>query len=237
VDHGIWDSLLKTYVDSQGLVDYSAWAESPRDRANLKNYLAQFEKAGPAKPGTRDPDYRIAALANLYNALTIGWILENYPVVSIRKTKRPWKEQRFQVGGRWVSLDEIEHDTLRPLIGWKVHSMVVCAARSCPPLQREAFREADWENQMEAIYRIWLSREDLNHFLPDRQTARVSKIFSWFAVDFQGEATLQVILRRFGPPEHQSLFEDQDLKIRFMEYHWGLNDQSGLGSDYNHGWF
>lgn len=235
VDHDPWDSLLKQYVDERGFVDYAAWKDSPEAWQKLDAYLDLFKpEPGPEKPGR---DEEIAGLINLYNALTIDWILRNYPVVSIRKTSRPWKEDRFLVGGQWVSLDQIEHETLRPWIGWKVHSVVVCAARSCPPLSRDAYTAGNWEEQMKERYRVWFSREDLHQYFPSRDRVEVSKIFQWYSGDFTGENSLPNLLRRFGPETYQFLFEQSDLEIQFGEYHWGLNDQSKLGADYSHGWF
>lgn len=236
IDHSDWSRLLEKYVDPDGFVDYRGWAASTEDRERIRQYLAQFEPA-PASPEETSFDYRVAALANAYNAFTIEWILRNFPVASIRQTKRPWKAQRHRVGGRLVSLDEIEHDTLRPLIGWKVHSMVVCAARSCPPLQREAFTPENWEAQMRRIYRIWLGRPDLNRWDPADKSIRLSKIFSWYREDFSEPNSIPEILRRFAPESYRNLPDDPDFRIRYLDYHWGLNAQSSLGKDYNHGWF
>ena len=46
----------------------------------------------------------LAALINAYNALTVRWILDNYPVKSIKNTKDPWGAKRHAVGGRLVAL-------------------------------------------------------------------------------------------------------------------------------------
>lgn len=235
INHQPWDALLKQFVDERGFVDYQAWKEDAEALRSLDAYLEQF-RPKPEGP-VSDRDEAVAALINLYNALTIDWILQNYPVVSIRKTHRPWKEERFLVGGRQVSLDEIEHDTLRPWIGWKVHSVIVCAARSCPPLSREALTPENWKAKVQDRYQVWFARTDLHQFEPSGNQVRVSKIFQWFSEDFTGSHGVRELLIRFGPEQHRSLFQDPRLKIKFMDYHWGLNDQSGLGSDYNHGWF
>ncbi len=236
IDHSDWSRLLQKYVDEDGLVDYAGWAASDEDQERIRQYLAQFAPTpGPGAEPTLD--YRVAALANAYNAFTIKWILVHFPVESIRQTKRPWKDERHLVGGRLVSLDEIEHDTLRPLIGWKVHSMVVCAARSCPPLQRKAFRPAFWEEQMQEAYRIWLARPDLNRWDANDQTLFLSRIFSWYADDFSGPDSLTRVLRRFAPPSYQNQLDNPNPKLRYLKYHWGLNAQSAHGETYQHGWF
>src|SRR5690606_21631711 len=109
-----------------------------------------------------------AALINLYNALTVNLILEHYPLASIQTLSGPFETKRFRVGGEMVSLDDIEHKTLRPQLGYQAHAVLVCAARSCPPLQRSAFRADDLEAQIAVAFRDWLARPDLNKFLPGR---------------------------------------------------------------------
>ncbi|MGJ3241574.1 MAG: DUF547 domain-containing protein [Opitutales bacterium] len=233
IDHRPWDRLLKTYVDERGLVDYAGWHANAGDRAALDRYIAQF---APASKTPATGDDAIASLINAYNAITIAWILDNYPTPSIRKTDDPWDVERWQLGGERVSLDDIEHVFLRPEISWAVHSVVVCAARSCPPLRREAFTANNWYALMEDSYRRWLARDDLNRFLPEKNTVRLSKIFDWYEEDFTGEHTIPAVLRRYAPERYEAFLKG-DFKIRFLDYHWGLNAQSDLGKDYDHGWF
>lgn len=69
----------------------------------------------------------------------------------------------------------IEHKTLRPLAGYRVHATLVCAARSCPPLSRDAFREDILDKQLEEAMRRWLARADLNKTLIARAAIVWSK--------------------------------------------------------------
>ena len=236
IEHTDWDLLLQQYVDKDGLVDYAGWHQSKEDRRRLDVYLAQFAKIG-LEPDQQPLDYRVAALNNLYNALTIQWMLENFPVESIRKTDNPWKKARHPVGGRLVTLDEVEHETLRPDISWKVHSMVVCAARSCPPLLDRAFLPETWEAQMEERYRSWFARVDLNTFNRESKTVTISKIFDWYGEDFTGEDSLREVIRRYAPESEQAWLKETKFRIRYMDYHWGLNAQSDIGKDFKNSWF
>ncbi len=232
IDHDSLDRLLREYVGDRGLVDYGGWKENDDDVAALKDYLSQFAPE-PEYPASGDD--KIASLINAYNAFTIEFILDNYPTESIRLLGDPFDGERHQIGGKWVSVDDVEHNMLRPMIGWKVHSVVVCAARSCPPLLDRAYRADTWEKQMEERYRTWLAREDLNRFDTGRwrNTVEVSRIFTWYSGDYTGENSVENVLRRFGPEEHAD-FLSGSFRVRYMDYHWGLNDQSDLGKDYNH---
>jgi hypothetical protein len=230
IDHEPFEQLLKKFVDERGRVNYAAWKKSAADLKILRDYLAQFEKDGPFAEGNE----KTASLINAYNALTISWILENYPTPSIQSLKNSFNGARHNVGGRLVSLDEIEHDTLRPLAGFRAHAALVCAARSCPPLAREAFRADKLDAQLDERMRVWLAREDLNRFVPRENRAEISPIFRWFSDDFEKAGGVRNVLVQYGP-EKFSEFLQSDYKISHLSYHWGLNDQSKLGEDYGTG--
>lgn len=232
IDHGPLDRLLQKYVDEKGLIDYAGWKASESDMAALREYLEQFAPV-PSEAATGDD--KIASLINAYNAFTIEFILENYPVRSIRLLDDPFDGNRHKVGGESVSVDIIEHEMLRPIIGWKVHSVVVCAAISCPPLLDRAYTPETWEEKMEDRYRVWLARDDLNAYDTGRfrSVVEISRIFNWYEDDYTGDNSIKEVLRRFAPSEHAE-FLSGDFRISFQRYHWGLNDQSGIGDGYRH---
>src|SRR5262249_34143036 len=151
------------------------------DLETLDSYLKQFAE----KPETLAIGNDAAAsLINLYNATTIRWILANYPTESIKELKDSFVAKRHHIGGRKASLEYIENNALRPLLGYRTHAVLVCAARSCPPLQRFAYTSMQLDEQIETAYRAWLSRSDLNRFTPDARKIEISSIFNWFKDDF-----------------------------------------------------
>ena len=222
VDHGAWSRLLRTYVDERGLVDYGAWKDSREGRAALAAYLASL--AAPAEPAAGGAE-RAASLINAYNALTVAWVIENYPTASIRTLADSFTARRHTLGGHKVSLDQIEHEALRPQVGYRVHAALVCAARSCPPLRREAYTAAALDAQLDAAMAGWLAREDLNAFDGSRGVARLSSIFEWFADDLARAGGVREVLRRHGPPAARALAGRGDLKVETLPYDWALNDQ------------
>jgi hypothetical protein len=136
------------------------------------------------------------------------------------------------VGGQAVSLDDIEHGTLRPLVGYRVHSVLVCAARSCPPLRREAYEAARLDEQLDSAMRAWLARGDLNQVRPAEDSVRVSPIFRWFADDFEKAGGVRAVLQRYTPPEIARQLATPRLEIRYLRYDWGLNDREERGARY-----
>jgi hypothetical protein len=222
IDHGGWSRLLRSYVDDRGLVDYGTWKASRAGRDALRAYLALL--AAAPEPAAAGAD-RAAALINAYNALTVGWILDSYPTPSIRALPDSFTAARHTVGGRKVSLDQIEHEALRPQVGYRVHGALVCAARSCPPLSREAFTAAGLDTQLDSAMAAWLARSDLNRFDGPPDRVQVSSIFKWFADDFTQAGGVQEVLKRHGPPAARTLAAQPVLKIEHLDYDWALNDQ------------
>jgi hypothetical protein len=140
--------------------------------------------------------------------------------------------RRHDIGGRKASLDDVERSRLRPLLGYRAHAMLVCAARSCPPLQRFAYTASQLDQQIDTAYRAWLAREDLNRFLPDQKKAEISSIFNWFKDDFDKAGGVQKILVKYAPQQYHDFLAGGNYQISYLPYNWGLNDQGDHGKDY-----
>jgi Protein of unknown function, DUF547 len=229
VNHDAYDRLLKKYVDQNGLVAYEKWKANSEDRKALSTYLEQFAASGNNASGNE----RYASLTNAYNAFVLDWILQNYPTESIWALKNSFKAKRFKVGGEMVALNDIENSALRPEFGYRTHAVLVCAARSCPPLQQSAYRAGQLEEQVGRAYRTWLSRPDLNEFLVDKSEASISSIFKWFNGDFEKTGGgVKAVLARYAPASAKPLVQKSDCKISYKAYNWGLNDQGPHGRNW-----
>jgi hypothetical protein len=230
INHDEFGRLLGIYVDEKGLVNYGRWKENKADLAALDEYLKQF---APAAGTPAQATEKAAALVNAYNAFTLRWILSNYPTESIQQLKDSFSAKRNEVSGRKISLDDIEHGTLRPLIGYRAHAVLVCAARSCPPLQRLAYTADKFEEQNDHAYRVWLAREDLNQFLPNEKKVEISSIFKWFKEDFDKAGGIPKILGRYAPAPVREFAASGNYTIKYLPYNWGLNDQGPHGRNYS----
>src|ERR1043166_2671724 len=227
-DHSAWNGILQKYVSSESRVDYRSLKE--HDAAQLDSYIEQL--AGPWPKGMTIAEQK-AALIDAYNALTVRWILTNYPVESIWRTRHPFNAARHVIDTQKVSLDQIE-GRLRNMGDPRIHAALVCAARSCPPLRREAYEASQLDSQLDANTRSWLANTHLNEFLPDRRIANVSTIFKWYHGDFERNGSpLPNFLARFGPPGKTQFLLEPGVKIEYKTYHWGLNDALSLGSHYS----
>jgi hypothetical protein len=228
INHDGYDGLLKKYVDQSGLVAYEKWKANAEDRKALTTYLEQFGAGGSSASGNE----RYASLINAYNAFVLNWIVQNYPTESIWALKNSFKEKRHKVGGEMLSLNNIENSALRPEFGYRTHAVLVCAARSCPPLQRSAYKAGQLVEQCDHAYRVWLGRTDLNEFLVDKNEAVISSIFKWFKADFDKAGGVKAILLKYAPAPAKPLLQKPDCKISYKPYNWGLNDQGAHGRNW-----
>ncbi|MGH8100532.1 MAG: DUF547 domain-containing protein [Chthoniobacterales bacterium] len=230
IRHDDFDRLLKKYVNEQGLVNYGGWKQNAADLAALDNYLKEFA----AKIDTpAQGNEKAASLINAYNALVLQWILKNYPTESIWQLKDSFSGKRNEIGGAKVALDDVEDGTLRPLIGWRAHAVLVCAARSCPPLQRFAYNADKFEGEDDRAFRTWLAREDLIKFLPNEKRVEISRIFKWFRQDFDQAGGIPQILGRYAPLTVREFAASGKYEIKYLPYNWGLNDQGPRGRHYS----
>ena len=226
LDHSAWDQLLKQYVTAEARVDYRGWKASGLPK--LDAYLSALAAPWPAD---MTAGARKAALINAYNALTVRWIIEHYPVASIQATRQPFTAARHCLNGEMLSLDQIEA-RLRDLGDPRIDAAVICAARSCPPLRSEAYVAERLDEQLDDNTRRWLANGALNEFDPVAKRARVSPIFQWYAADFGSEAMRRAFLRRYAPGGRGEFLADPATRVEYQSYDWGLNEAAATAAPY-----
>ena len=219
VDSAAWAALLEKYVDGRGLVAYAAWKKSAADVRKLDSYLAGFAAAG------REPaaDEKVALLVNAYNAFIVRTVLAHYPVPGIRSIPGAFTSETHAFGGRACSLDEIEH-TAVALGGYRVHSTLVCASRSCPPLDRRPYAAADLSAREDERMREWMSRPDLYGFDPEKNVARLPMYFVWYRADFEA-AGVSRVLSAYAPARYRDWLAKGAYRTEYLEYDWALNER------------
>lgn len=228
-DHGIFDALLQQHVTGEGLVDYAAFARSDRFQDYLER-LAEVDMAPLSNPE------RLALWINAYNAYTIELINrhdERESIRNINKTlgfisgKGPWKERFAEVAGYTYTLDEIEHEVIRPRFGEpRIHFALVCAAMGCPPLRNEAYTGARLDEQLEDQGRVFLrDHPDKNRIDVEGGRVALSPIFDWYREDFPEErGAFGRYLARFLPEgAERSLLNSGSFEVEHTQYDWSLN--------------
>lgn len=223
VSHEIWDGLLKKYVDDRGLVNYAAFKAN--DANTLDRYLDLLSANAPAEGWSRDE--KLAYWLNAYNAFTVKQILDKYPTTSIISSQLqlvapggPFSKKYFKIGGKEMSLNNIEHDIVRKQFNEpRIHFALVCAAVSCPKLRNEAYVPARLDAQLSDQARDFVNDPTKNVLARDRVS--LSKLFDWYASDF-GKSTGDVLrfINRFA-----GTTIDPSAKVSYLTYNWALNDQ------------
>ncbi len=238
LEYQAYADVLATYVDEQGLVNYSALQA---DR-QLLDQSVQALGAIPQTTYTQWPDAeKIAFLINAYNALTLQSIIDQSPIKqSIRDIPGVWKWRKHKVAGQSLTLDHIEHEILRKAFNEpRIHMALVCAANSCPPLRREPYTGDRLETQLVDQTERFLRHPQGFALDSDNQSVKLSKIFQWFGEDwvksyqvesgYQGNNKEKAVLNFIGmylSPSEQAFLQSDKYKIQYFNYDWSLNRQS-----------
>ena len=225
--HQAWDELLGAYVvegdDGVNRFDYGRLKDTEADSAKLDTYLESFADFDIE---TLDENEQFAAYANIYNALTVQYIVGRYPTRSIRAgyIVGPWKRVFTQINGEKLSLDAIEHDILR--VEWddpRVHYAVNCAAYSCPNLQTDAWFGETLDEDLDRAARAYVN-DPRGVTIRRNGTLQVSTIYKWFREDFGGsnDGVIDHLLEHAEPDLVAQI--EAKRRITKHEYDWDLND-------------
>ena len=200
---------------SLNLVDYTALKQS----GEVDRVAAQLAAFPLEKLSTREE--RLAFYINAYNVLAMKVVLDHWPVASIKDAgsliSPVWKKPAGQLGGKTVTLDELEHRLLRPMGELRIHFAIVCASISCPDLRAEPYRAAQLDAQLHDQIGQFLANPDKG-LKVEEQTVRVSKIFDWFDADFDQAGGVEAFIRSVRKDLPQGLPVKASLP-----YDWALN--------------
>lgn len=233
--HAAWTAILEEHLED-GLVDYAALRRAP---AALDAYLADLAATTPAEHAKWTREKRFAFWINAYNAFTIQLVRDGGPVMSIKELggwfSTPWEKKFIPMPafdpegkGKEITLDEIEHELIRPVFDdARVHAAVNCASMSCPPLRAEAYRAADLDEQLDDQVRQWLGDPKRNDLEVREGKIRVSRIFDWYDGDFgkKDAAVIRWIADHVADEALAKGLRERagGLKLRYLDYDWSIN--------------
>lgn len=234
IEQPSWPIINQKYLtapDAAGLVrfDYARLSTSP-DRAVLDAYIADLQAQNPE---AMSPEAAVSYWANLYNAVTVDVILDNYPVKSIREIKSgvfnpgPWDLKLVTVNGQSLSLNDIEHGIMRKQYASPhVHYMVNCASVGCPNLVAGEWRAETLDADRERAARAFINSP--RGAMVKNGGLTVSSIYKWFKEDFGGsKASVVSHLREYADDDLAAAI-DAGAKIKDYDYDWSLN---GIGHE------
>jgi len=237
-DHSPWDHVLKEFVNEQGRVDYAALKASP---AELDRYVTELAAQSPASDPQNFPtrQSQLAYWINAYNALVMKGVIDHWPVESVRKIGGlPYSffwRKKFVLGERKYTLDAIEGIMRKNLAEPRIHFALVCAANSCPRLQRKAYTPENTEGLLEDAARFYINEPRNLRIDPDHNEVTIARIFSFYHEDFEnyvreknltgtGQPILDYI-RVYASEENRGRLEALNhSRLGHFDYDWGIND-------------
>ena len=217
IDHGPLNELLQKHVRANGTVNYEGFIA---DKTKLQSYLNTLSKNAPKAQWSQKE--HLAFWINAYNAFTIKAIVDHYPVKSITEikpsdAKNIWKSSFFSIGGKKMSLDQIENDVLRVEFDEpRMHFAINCASISCPVLRNEAYVAAKLDVQLTEQSKRFFRDQSKN--VLSANSVKISSIFNWFQEDFTKHGTLIDFINKYA-----DVRISQSAKVSYMDYDWNLN--------------
>lgn len=244
--HAAFESLLQTYVDTEGRIDYERWHANEDHMRQLDGYLAAVAAYSPVNSPDRfaKKSDQLAYWMYAYNAYVVHNVLSHWPLKSVTDLKAPlevttgfgffWR-QRFLFGGEAMSLYAIENDVIRDTYrDPRIHFVLNCASKSCPIMRPNLPAGDDLEPFLASATINFIS--DQENVTIDHANRRVilSDIFKWYEKDFLND------LRRQGLPSEGGLIAylqsaapetmlgdlaaAKEYDIEFTGYDWSINN-------------
>lgn len=245
----LYADVLSTYVNDEGMVDYRGLQSN---RATLDRFVASMARLDPKVYEAWNEKKKIAFWINAYNSLTLRVIIDHYPIKkggflsgirfpknSIRQIPGVWDKIEHTVMGRQMTLDVIEHETLRKQFNEpRIHMALVCAAMGCPSLRNEPYTGERLDAQLEDQSRRFLRNPAKFRIDRGSNAVRLSSIFKWFGGDFgkkyqtkefqQANASVRPVLEfvsRHASDQDAQYLKKQQYRIEYLNYDWTLNEQ------------
>src|SRR5204863_1038109 len=158
----VLDEILDTYV-RDGYVYYRALK---LERSRLDGYLNQLASSNTENLSRDD---QLAFWLNAYNALVLRTVIDHYPIQgrsadyparSIRQIPGAFERLPHRVGGRTLTLDQIEQTILAPFNDPRLFLALGRGAVSSGRLRSEAYSAGQLEQQLVEVAHECLSRPE-----------------------------------------------------------------------------
>ena len=221
----LYQKILAQYVKTEthdgvtlNWVNYSS-LKNDTDFTQLVNQIAEFSPE--QLDGAQE---QMAFYINAYNILALKTVADHWPVKSIKDIgsflKPVWKKEAGNIGGKQFSLDEIEHEVLRPMGDPRIHMAIVCASVSCPDLRTEPYTANKLNEQLNDQADNFLSNPQKGLNVKGNE-AKTSKIFDWFADDFiKANGSVRDFIKQYS-----DISEDITLTRGGLPYNWSVNGE------------
>ena len=209
------DQFLKTHV-TNGAVDYETIYAAPTALNNILHLASTLSISKDNK------SYK-AFWINAYNLAVIKGIIDNYPLKSPLDKAGFFDKVKYDLAGQNVTLNTIENTLLRAVFNdARVHFVLVCGAKGCPPLIPNAYLPATLENQLQEQTTLAINGTSFVKINNKKKRVEGSEILKWYKADFVAKGQSEIdFLNQFRTDKIPSKF-----KLTYSTYNWALNSQS-----------
>ena len=225
--HEKFDQFLREWVlygaDGVGRFHYGEIVKSDKDA--LKSYLTQMAKIKITHYHRKE---QLAYWLNLYNAVVINMVLQEYPIKTIKEASSPWSSQKITVEGHGLSLDNIEHDIIRAIFqDFRIHFAINSAAYGSGGVTKTAYTGKNLEMNLEQVTKDFLSHDRGLSIMGKK--VQVSTIFKWYRDDFGGsdEDILRIIKKYTSDAKRAQLKKHKMVRFDY-QFDWQLNDTATM---------
>jgi hypothetical protein len=175
----------------------------------------------------KNADSAKAYWIDAYNRNVIASVLGSEVVTSVMDTQhRFFDDASFTHFGQKLSLNDIEKKILFSRFpDARLHYALVCGAQSCPPLYDSPFSEAeDLNGLLDSLTARSINDTLFVRFDHDEGKVFLSKLFDWYAKDFELEAgSVMEFIARYHNDGDAIL--ERAWKTKFRDYDWSLNQR------------
>lgn len=169
---------------------------APVDRVLMEAYIDQLKEV--SLKVLKSDKQKKAFWINVYNGVTNYLIIDNRLKIHMKELPGFFANYRLDIGGYWLSLDDIEHGILRKnarghlpsddaklawqveALDYRIHFALNCGALSCLPIA--FYQESRIDQQLAMATDNFIGAEFIvNEF---SKTIVCSSLFDWYRNDF-----------------------------------------------------
>ncbi|WP_396603050.1 DUF547 domain-containing protein [Algibacter sp. R77976] len=208
------DAFLKGNV-SNGRVAYS---KIHANQDELNSVLKIAEGISVLKSDAKN--YQ-AFWINAYNLSVIKGIVDNYPTNSPLDNKGFFDKTTHNLGGKQITLNDIEHKLLRGNFkDARFHFVLVCGAVGCPPLISNAYLPSTLNAQLDTQTKMALNGSFIK-VNTKKKRVEASQIMEWYKEDFTRDGKTEIdFINKYRTEKLEGKY-----KVSYFPYDWNVNKQ------------
>lgn len=238
--------MYNKFLSSEGKsIDYKALAAS----SEFQNYVLATTRLQTIDIKDMDISSKKAFFINIYNALVIHASIVHGKPKGFLNRRNWFRNMRYRISGLDFGLDDIEHGILRGnqkppggisrIFGTsnpkreyamtetdpRIHFALVCGAKGCPPIA--LYSPDNVDEALSLATRAFLESE--LSIDCERREVWLSKIFSWYAVDFgtTNENVLSWICKYVDDNTRiqlKQMLTEPGVTVKYLPYDWESNE-------------